>query len=105
MDEKIPQDSPARLVNPIGDNLDIAQIIETYKGGGTRAYHLRMGSIHLKMCCFMVRLSFIMTDNRRVYVTWGDLQKLFYQRQKLDSERCTWSTCSSLYGVSHCVSG
>lgn len=82
MDEKIPQDSPARLVNPIGDNLDIAPIIETYKGGGTRAYHLRMFSIHLQMCCFMVRLSFIMTDNRRVYVTWGDLRELFYQRQK-----------------------
>jgi hypothetical protein len=105
LDEKIPQDSPARLVNPIGDNLDIAQINETCKGGGTRAYHLRMGSIHWQMCCFMVRLSFIMTDNRRVYVTWGICGNFFINVKKLDSERCTWSTCSSLYGVSHCVSG
>ncbi len=42
LDEKIPQDSPARPVNQIVDNLDIAQIIETYKGGGMSAYHLRM---------------------------------------------------------------
>jgi len=41
-DEKVPQDSPARLVNQIVDNLDIAQIIDTYKGGGTSAYHPRM---------------------------------------------------------------
>jgi transposase len=33
LDEKVPQDSPARLVNQIVDNLDIAQIIDTYKGG------------------------------------------------------------------------
>ena len=42
LDEKVPQDSPARLVNQIVDNLDIAQIIDTYKGGGTSAYHPRM---------------------------------------------------------------
>jgi transposase len=42
LDEKVPQDSPARLVNQIVDNLDIAEIIDTYKGGGTSAYHPRM---------------------------------------------------------------
>ena len=42
LDEKVPQDSPARLVNQIVDNLDIAEIINTYKGGGTSAYHPRM---------------------------------------------------------------
>ena len=42
LDEKVPQDSPARLVNQIVDNLDIAQIIDTYKGEGTSAYHQRM---------------------------------------------------------------
>jgi hypothetical protein len=29
LDEKVPQDSPAQLVNQIVDNLDIAQIIDT----------------------------------------------------------------------------
>jgi transposase len=42
LDEKIPQDSSARLVNQIVDNLDIAEIVDTYKRGGTSAYHPRM---------------------------------------------------------------
>ncbi len=29
LDEKVPQDSPARLVNQIVDNMDVAQIIDT----------------------------------------------------------------------------
>jgi transposase len=33
-DEKIPADSPARLVNQIVDQLNISKIIAGYKGGG-----------------------------------------------------------------------
>lgn len=42
LDEKIPQSSPVRLINQIVDNLDITKVIDTYKGGGTSAYHPRM---------------------------------------------------------------
>jgi len=42
LDEKIPQNSPVRLVNQIADNLDITKVIDPYKGGGTSAYHPRM---------------------------------------------------------------
>ena len=42
LDEKIPSDSPARLVNEIVDGLDISEILAVYKGGGTSAYHPRM---------------------------------------------------------------
>ena len=42
LDEKVPLDSPARLVNQIVDNLEISKVIDTYKGGGTSAYHPRM---------------------------------------------------------------
>jgi len=42
LDEKIPQDSPVRLINQIVDTLDISKLIDTYKGGGTSAYHSRM---------------------------------------------------------------
>jgi transposase len=42
LDEKLPANSPARLVSQIVDNLDISKIIETYKGGGSSAYHPRM---------------------------------------------------------------
>lgn len=42
LDEKLPADSPARLVNQIVDNLDISRVIDTYKGGGSSAYHPRM---------------------------------------------------------------
>ncbi|HHT53188.1 MAG TPA: IS5/IS1182 family transposase, partial [Bacteroidales bacterium] len=31
LDEKLPADSPARLVNQIIDNLDISDIVNTYK--------------------------------------------------------------------------
>ena len=42
LDEKIPADSPVRLINQIVDNLDISDIIDSYKGGGTSSYHPRM---------------------------------------------------------------
>ena len=42
LEEKVPQDSPARLVNQIVDNLDISKLMKTYKGGGTSSYHPRM---------------------------------------------------------------
>lgn len=42
LDEKVLQDSPARLANQIVDNPDIAEIVDTCKGGGTSAYHPRM---------------------------------------------------------------
>lgn len=42
IDEKIPQDHPVRLVNDIVDNLNIDDIIDGYKGGGTTSFHPRM---------------------------------------------------------------
>ena len=42
LDEKIPQNSPVRTINQIVDNLDITKVLDTYKGGGTSAYHPRM---------------------------------------------------------------
>lgn len=42
LDEKLPSDSPARLVSQIVDNLDISSVVDTYKGGGSSAYHPRM---------------------------------------------------------------
>ncbi|KAA6305008.1 hypothetical protein EZS27_043341, partial [termite gut metagenome] len=42
LDEKIPEDSPVRLVNQVVDNLDISSIIESYEGGGSSSYHPRM---------------------------------------------------------------
>lgn len=42
MDERVPQDSPARIINQIVDDLDLNKIFETYKGGGTSACHPRM---------------------------------------------------------------
>ena len=42
LDEKIPADSPVRLVNQIVDRLDISNLLSGYKGGGTSAYHPRM---------------------------------------------------------------
>jgi transposase len=42
LDEKLPQDSPARLINQIVDSLDISKVIDSYKGGGTSSYHPRM---------------------------------------------------------------
>ena len=38
----VPKDSPARLVSDIIDQLDIKEIMDTYKGGGTSAYAPRM---------------------------------------------------------------
>lgn len=42
LDEKIPQSSPVRTINQIVDSLDITRVLDTYKGGGTSAYHPRM---------------------------------------------------------------
>jgi transposase len=42
LDEKISSDAPVRLINQIVDNLDISEILKTYKGGGTSSYHPRM---------------------------------------------------------------
>jgi len=42
LDEKLPPDSPARLINHIVDNLDISGVIDTYKFGGRSPYHPRM---------------------------------------------------------------
>ena len=42
LDEKIPQHSSVRTINQIVDNLDITKVFDTYKGGGTSAYHPRM---------------------------------------------------------------
>jgi len=42
LDEKIPLNSPVRTINQIVDNLDITKVFDTYKGGGTTAYHPRM---------------------------------------------------------------
>ena len=40
--DKIAEDHPVRLVNSVVDALDINEIIQKYKGGGTSAYHPRM---------------------------------------------------------------
>lgn len=42
LDEKVPQNSPARIINQIVDNLDLSKVFDTYKGGGTTAYNPRM---------------------------------------------------------------
>lgn len=42
LDEKIPANAPSRLVNSIVDQLDISQVLSTYKGGGRSAYSPRM---------------------------------------------------------------
>lgn len=42
LDEKLPADSPARLINHIVYSLDISRVIDTYKFGGRSAYHPRM---------------------------------------------------------------
>jgi transposase len=42
LDEKVPADSPVRLINQIVDNLDLTDVINTYKGGGTSSYSPRM---------------------------------------------------------------
>ncbi len=42
LDKKIPANAPARLVNSIVDQLDISQVLHTYKGGSSSAYSPRM---------------------------------------------------------------
>jgi transposase len=42
LESKIPADSPVRLVNQIVDNIDINNVINTYKGDGTGSYSPRM---------------------------------------------------------------
>ena len=41
-DEKVPENSPARIINQIVDSLDLSKVFDTYKGGGTTAYNPRM---------------------------------------------------------------
>ncbi|MFV0553150.1 MAG: transposase, partial [Mangrovibacterium sp.] len=38
----VPKKSPAFLINEVVDQLDISELISTYKGGGTSSYHPRM---------------------------------------------------------------
>jgi transposase len=42
LDEKIPENSPVRLLNQIVANLDISEIVSGYKGGGCSSYNPRM---------------------------------------------------------------
>lgn len=42
LESKISQDSPARLVNQIVDDLDLSKLLCTYKGGGSSSYPPRM---------------------------------------------------------------
>ena len=42
LDEKVPKNSPARIINQIVDSLDLSKVFDTYKGGGTTAYNPRM---------------------------------------------------------------
>lgn len=42
LDEKIPEDSPARLVNAIVEGLNLSELILTYESGGTTPYNPRM---------------------------------------------------------------
>jgi transposase len=42
LDDMIAADAPVRLVNQIVDNIDISEVINTYKGGGTSSYSPRM---------------------------------------------------------------
>jgi len=42
LDEKIPENAPVRLVNQIVENLDISEITNSYKGGGSSSYNPRM---------------------------------------------------------------
>lgn len=42
LDERIPKDSPVRLISQIVDKLDLRQLIGTYEAGGTTPYHPRM---------------------------------------------------------------
>ena len=39
---KIPENHPVRLVAQVVDQLDIDQILNLYKGGGTTSFHPRM---------------------------------------------------------------
>ncbi|MDR1221492.1 MAG: IS5/IS1182 family transposase, partial [Tannerella sp.] len=41
-DERIPEDSPVRLINRIVDGLDLTRLIATYDSGGTTPYNPRM---------------------------------------------------------------
>ena len=40
--EKIPANAPVRIINQIVDDLDISEVFNTYKGGGSSSYHPRM---------------------------------------------------------------
>lgn len=40
--DKIPANHPVRLIEEVVDNLDISDLLQEYKGGGTSSYHPRM---------------------------------------------------------------
>ena len=42
LDDLVPADHPVRVVNEVIDRVDIAPLIERFKGGGTSSYHPRM---------------------------------------------------------------
>jgi transposase len=42
LDDRIPKDHAVRIVNSIVDKLNIDEILESYKGGGTSSFHPRM---------------------------------------------------------------
>ena len=42
LDERIPENSPVRLISHIVDGLDLTQLLSTYESGGTTPYHPRM---------------------------------------------------------------
>lgn len=42
LDDRIPKDHAVRVVNSIVDKLNIDEILESYKGGGTSSFHPRM---------------------------------------------------------------
>ncbi len=42
LSEKIAPNHPVRVVNSVGDVLNISSLLSAYKGGGTSSYHPRM---------------------------------------------------------------
>jgi transposase len=61
-DEKLPEDSPARLINHVTDSLDISRVIDTYRGGGTSSYHPR---VMLKVFIFRVFEQYLLVPQDR----------------------------------------
>jgi transposase len=82
LEDKIPQDSPVRLINQIIDNLDISKVIDTYRGGGTSSYHPRM----------MLKI-----------VVWGYLNNIYSCRKIEDAtrDRFTFAWLSGMQEPDH----